>query len=1021
MRMITSRNSLPFRTRGFALVLTLALLGLLVLVIAGLAVMTRTATRAADSGVKQTQARQNAMMGLNIALAQLQKHAGPDDRVTATAAHLQNAANPYFTGVWRTDVGGALPVTWLVSGNERSNPLTVTPETTRSGDVTLIPARSSSGGAAVTVPAVAIRAKDEFDPSRTVDIGQYAWWVGDQGVKASVALPDRFGAVNYAPWDTPLRSARLRQQIAGTPAFFRNSAEGKFGFDPFHAPLNAVKSPQQLAFLSMFGETPTSEQLRNRYHEFTDVTYGVLASTRSDEHRGLMRDLSVSPQNLGAVFETISNYAAYMERPDDFGAIGSADSVRRRYRISAPQSGETGAGMPQMRFSVVPVIAEFLLQFKFTRVSAGQVSVGCRLYVGLWNPYTSALVPPSDLELEIRGLPQVLIASGSGSANFDLGANLPPAVGSGSVIRVRLPFDAQSAPADRASWLPGRLYGWVTPTGTPTDNRLTFYNKNLNASGWIYPTNAAVPGNASDTTLGVSGPAVSDLVVSLRDSSGVLATYTAPRYQSISQSPTTTQWKFAFAFRSRQPSSLELERDWLQLADPRHDLGPAALRPFDPNEGENPNPNVFMTSGAPVTAQYLNQFLVFRSYGATATSLSASNDVTLFELPRAPFLSIGELQHVQFVGQRPFAVGNPWGGTLNSLFDRFFFSGLRPEVGEMNPLSSPLPNPNLVPVDSRPDPDTHFSLQVLRDGDSGLTAKHLLQAGAFNVNSLNRAAWHAVLSAVRFPEHSPFVRIRLESNASSPHFGSQASTTPNTAEENFDSDPVLGSTDTGNPLSGAAFFRFPQSAQETFDWANAANDHAQVLTTEAYRLGVRGRSANPPAGTLHHLTADQIDALAKKIVELNSSRMAAQGPFRSMEAFLSPNGAYGGRSLIEHAIATADETADQQVIAPINPAEISPYGVSNAAHFGFSSLTLTQADIMTALAPYLRPRSDTFIIRAYGSVVNPVTTEVEAAAWVEATVQRMPEPLIASDDPVTPASGRRFKVISLRWLSSSDL
>jgi len=48
----------------------------------------------------------------------------------------------------------------------------------------------------------------------------------------------------------------------------------------------------------------------------------------------------------------------------------------------------------------------------------------------------------------------------------------------------------------------------------------------------------------------------------------------------------------------------------------------------------------------------------------------------LFELPRLPLLSVGELQHVQVKAARPFAIGNSWGGTANAIFDRCFFSGL---------------------------------------------------------------------------------------------------------------------------------------------------------------------------------------------------------------------------------------------------------------------------------------------------------------------------------------------------------
>jgi hypothetical protein len=101
----------------------------------------------------------------------------------------------------------------------------------------------------------------------------------------------------------------------------------------------------------------------------------------------------------------------------------------------------------------------------------------------------------------------------------------------------------------------------------------------------------------------------------------------------------------------------------------------------------------------------------------------------------------------------------------------------------------------------------------------------------------------------------------------------------------------------------------------------------------------------------------------------------------------------------------------------------------------FSSQWLTQGDLLTALAPVLFPRSDTFLIRTYGEAVNPTTGATEARAWCEATVQRGPDyfdPSAATGDApeVAPAAlkstlnqtfGRRFKIVSFRWLTRSDL
>jgi hypothetical protein len=96
-----------------------------------------------------------------------------------------------------------------------------------------------------------------------------------------------------------------------------------------------------------------------------------------------------------------------------------------------------------------------------------------------------------------------------------------------------------------------------------------------------------------------------------------------------------------------------------------------------------------------------------------------------------------------------------------------------------------------------------------------------------------------------------------------------------------------------------------------------------------------------------------------------------------------------------------------------------------------NSQWLTQADILTALAPVLTPRSDTFLVRTYGEAVNPATNATEGRAWCEAVVQRVPEYLDAADAPevlpadltsaVNRAGGRKYKVISFRWLTRADI
>jgi hypothetical protein len=193
------------------------------------------------------------------------------------------------------------------------------------------------------------------------------------------------------------------------------------------------------------------------------------------------------------------------------------------------------------------------------------------------------------------------------------------------------------------------------------------------------------------------------------------------------------------------------------------------------------------------------------------------------------------------------------------------------------------------------------------------------------------------------------------------------------------------------------------------------------------------------------LSDDQISDLAEKIV----AEVKTRGPFLSMADFL--NRRLGSASDLTRA-GTLQAAIDK---TDINDA-IKAMGVDiNLPSFGTNSPAirplptnmrdangdpwrttlgapgyLMQQDLVQALSPVMSARSDTFMIRAYGEVRNPITDEIEGRAWCEAVVQRLPEYVNSTTDPAhefppnDPANqrfGRRFNVVSFRWLSPDDL
>lgn len=99
--------------RGFALVVTLSLLILLTVIAVSLLSLATVSLRSSSRGLDIAQARANAQIGMMMAIGDLQKYTGPDQRVTASAALAGYSQNSMWTGVWKTITDKQQP---MVSG-----------------------------------------------------------------------------------------------------------------------------------------------------------------------------------------------------------------------------------------------------------------------------------------------------------------------------------------------------------------------------------------------------------------------------------------------------------------------------------------------------------------------------------------------------------------------------------------------------------------------------------------------------------------------------------------------------------------------------------------------------------------------------------------------------------------------------------------------------------------------------------------------------------------------------------------
>ncbi|MCU0796750.1 MAG: hypothetical protein MUF31_12545 [Akkermansiaceae bacterium] len=428
-------------------------------------------------------------------------------------------------------------------------------------------------------------------------------------------------------------------------------------------------------------------------------------------------------------------------------------------------------------------------------------------------------------------------------------------------------------------------------------------------------------------------------------------------------------------------------------------------------------------------------------FGAGGSVAEGSPFVHMYHLPLTPAASMGDLVHANLVaGAELPRVVHPLGnsrahplipanavfrpGTSSQLLDHtyllneamwdsYFFSSLvdgsaggsgvtgdsrtlRDLVEDIIQGGDPALNARIKPLPSSESMDelaAEFSRKnALARGQE--TAKYFGIDGPFNVNSTSVDAWRAVLSSLRD-------RV-IE--------GMSVNTTGAVSPRNFGEDGETPFARANRPMGDGS--DGPQSR-----WA-----------------GFRS------------LNDRQIESLAKAIVEQIELRGRTDGaPSMSLGEFVNRRiGSAGDLHVLSGLLQTAIDNTDINTQAhrdaskPVDGATISAsrkLGVANEAAMRGQSgegspPILSQGDLMSVLAPVATVRGDTFKIRAYGEATSADGRSVLARAWCEAVVQRLPEYVDPADDattvpsdlrPVNNLFGRRFSIVSFRWLDEDEI
>ncbi|MBK1827896.1 hypothetical protein [Haloferula rosea] len=452
------------------------------------------------------------------------------------------------------------------------------------------------------------------------------------------------------------------------------------------------------------------------------------------------------------------------------------------------------------------------------------------------------------------------------------------------------------------------------------------------------------------------------------------------------------------------------------------------------------------------------QFEPSSNSGYIVSGVKAGNGLTrcvMAELPTRPLQSLAQLQHFDARNNNPIPpfqfnlIGNSSAHPLfapdslfvqtdynngmcnddayflnNMLFDDWFFSSVANDYRDFSNRTDrsisnvyqehlegtqPLPNRFYIPAPGADLPTVTEAVQkatsTSKDRDTNKYSFQTIASkfeveGMFNINSVSLDAWRALL--------------RQAKDLEVPYLDSK------------------GNTNEGAPSS----FSYPRTSIAGDRSTDSNSSESNPLYSAAAEF----------AGH-RTLTEEQIDALAEEIVE----QIRQRGPFLSLSEFVNrqvssdKDLAIAGtiqkaldnlsqRSSGENPYRVLQEESVEITSAPPGNADYKfPEAALGSSAFGVPGW-IRQADILTPIAPIISARDDTFTIRAYGDARDPNdANKILAKAWCEVVVKREASFVDSADDAtVLPHStemtsdvnkrfGRRFQVVSFRWLKQEEV
>lgn len=970
---------------GFVLVIALMLMSFVLVLLLSITLLSQVELRGADTAKQQLLARQNARLGLMVALGNLQKYAGPDQRVTARADLLGDASvadgGRFWTGVWDTSDPSGAPI-WLVS-----SPDDVPADPSAPGNALLFePSGASPGGSALTVEARSVRV-----PSQPIgSSGSFAYWIADEGVKGSLApVFDSDKLFNQNGLDLAIleRDALQRTGLAsGKPDFLNTAARTAANDRGF--------SLTRLQDLPLAWSSDTAEQtnLLNRlnadYHDYTSRSYGLLTHTLDGGFRHDLSSLNRLSPELSAPKHAWINEAVR----EGLNLWSEVQSGPIQPRVT---TGSNSANDPSLRLT--PIISELFLG---TAISGNastatneEILLYYLLFAELWNPFTAPLNfsgrdTYDDIIVRVSGLPQVELINTTRGITRQV--DIPPLI-------LDLDFYDFIDGAQRDQFEPGRLTWTGNPRSSGSGSVIVEGEERLRRNGvYIISTPiGAIPGTTVEDFVGNFSAANITMEFFLKRTSfddpndphelfwtlqlngfdaftidyeggdGVPNGYTGSPSQffrprntqphgvnraSINQSRNSFNYHFRIDEELFTPNNDDfahvITNNALQRSVTSIDLKGST------SQGLN---RVYQVEDLPEQVQRDITFSDLDFFSSKDSSFDTNPErwAYLIDLPRNPPTEIAQLNFLTFAENEFEKLGHPNTSDLNRLYDDYFMTGLR-ETFTLSPTIGQLtPNPRY---------------QLIYDSnltDFETLAGDLLVLGAFNINSTSPAAWAEFFAG---------------SDLDSWPIGSGADPELENLRSTWFSMPDWGPRMFDPVFSGTDNYRTPLRRNgvglESFDNFVLSNIPQNSPVPPAFRQGFR------------ELEDGERQQLGQEI----SNRIRGRArPFFSIREFLDSG-------IIDEAI---------QAVAALNQDSAgNPIPSHSPAHFSQIKVTQNAGSRMSA-------RSDTFQIITSGDYTNPVTGE-RSTAKCEARVQRLPKRLTGSG--VSSPSERQFSIIDFKWI-----